>query len=235
MTPVDYSKFRLSLWRLAEQYRNPPPGRTRFDAEGVAGSVIQRFDVCFDCLWKVLKRHLIADFGPADPPNSSKPLLRIAGENGLLHAGAEQWLRYANARVDTTHDYDGEKARACLEVVPHCVEDATRLYETMTGETWEWGELGLAAAHRATVLSLLEEQFLAVTVWAFGSRVQGTSRPHSDLDLVVFSTPEEGPRIAALREAFEESDLPFRVDLFVWEDMLPASETGSLQHIPSWS
>ena len=130
MTPVDYSKFRLSLWRLAEQYdnyRNPPPGRTRLDAEGVAESVIQRFEVCFDCLWEVLKRHLIADFDIADPPNSPKPLLRIAAENGLPHAGVEQWLGYANARVDTTHDYDGEKARACLKLVPDFVEDAARL------------------------------------------------------------------------------------------------------------
>ena len=145
MTPVHYSKCRLSLRRPAEQYdnyRNPPPGRTGLDAEGVAESAIQRFEVCFDCLWKVLKRHLIADFGLADPPNNPKPLLRLDAENGLLHAGAEQWLRYANARVDTTHDYDGEKARACLEIVPDFVEDAARLYETMTGETWEWGETG---------------------------------------------------------------------------------------------
>ena len=93
MTPVDYCKLRLSLRRLAEQYdnyRNPPPGRTRLDAEGVAESVIQRFDDCFDCLWKVLKRHLIAGFGLADPPNNPKPLLRLGTENGLLPTGAEQ-------------------------------------------------------------------------------------------------------------------------------------------------
>ena len=62
---------------------------------------------------------------------------RLDAENGLLHAVAEQWLRYANARVDTTHDYDGEKARACLEIVLDFVEDPARLYQTMTGETWE--------------------------------------------------------------------------------------------------
>ena len=84
------------------------------------------------------------------------------------------------------------------------------------------GKLHLDAAHRATILSLLQEHLPGVTVWAYGSRVKGTNRPHSDLDLVVFSTPEQVPRIADLREAFEESDLPFRVDLFVWDDV-PAS------------
>ena len=35
----------------------------------------------------------------------------------------------------------------------------------------------------------------------------------------MFSRPEQGARVAELREAFEESDLPFRVDLFVWDEV----------------
>ena len=53
----------------------------------------------------------------------------------------------------------------------------------------------------------------------YGSRVKWTSRPQSDLDLVVFATPEQRPQVGDLREAFEESNLPFRVDLFVWDDV----------------
>ena len=48
------------------------------------------------------------------------------------------------------------------------------------------------------------------------------SRPWSDLDLVVFASPAQQNAVAELREAFAESDLPFRVDLFVWDEM-PAS------------
>ena len=81
------------------------------------------------------------------------------------------------------------------------------------------GKPDLDAAHRATILSLLQEHLLGVTVWAYGSCVQGTSRRYSDLDLVVFSKLEQEPQIADLREAFEESDLPFRVDLSVWEEV----------------
>lgn len=58
-----------------------------------------------------------------------------------------------------------------------------------------------------------------VTVWAYGSRVKGNSRPASDLDLVVFSAPEHAGQVSCLREALEESGLPFRVDLFVWDDI----------------
>ena len=140
MTPIDYSRFRVSLRRLAEQldnHRTPPPGRTRLDAEGVAESVIRRFATCYDCLWNVLKRYLIQVLGRADAPTSPTALFRTAGEHDLLAAPVEQWMRYVTARVDTTPDYDGEKAERCLEIVPDFLQDAILLYQTMKGEPWD--------------------------------------------------------------------------------------------------
>ena len=137
---IDYDKFRLSLMRLEEQYanhRNPDASRPALDQEAVAESVIQRFETCYDCLWKVLKRYLIEVLGIADPPNSPKPIFRLAHQNHLLSAPVEQWLLYAEKRNDTAHDYDGEKAKSCLEVMADFIDDAIGLYQTMSGETWE--------------------------------------------------------------------------------------------------
>ena len=79
--------------------------------------------------------------------------------------------------------------------------------------------IDLTAGQRRTVLSLLRRHLPNTVVWAYGSRVKWTSGPASDLDLVAFATPQQGPRIAELREAFEDSTLPFVVDLFVWDDV----------------
>ena len=79
--------------------------------------------------------------------------------------------------------------------------------------------IDVTAAERRTVLALLERHLPHTTVWAYGSRVRWTSRPESDLDLVVFARPEQSGRVAELREAFDESDLPFAVDLFVWDEI----------------
>lgn len=79
--------------------------------------------------------------------------------------------------------------------------------------------IDLTDAQRRTVLALLSQYLPNTTVWAYGSRVKWTSRPASDLDLVVFATPSQSARLAELREAFDESDLPFQVDLFVWDDV----------------
>ena len=79
--------------------------------------------------------------------------------------------------------------------------------------------IDLTADQRRTVLGLLNRHLPNTTVWAYGSRVKWTSHPASDLDLVAFAKPEQGPRLAELREAFDDSFLPFRVDLFVWDDV----------------
>ena len=137
---IDYDKFQLSLKRLEEQHDNHralDPALPELMREGIAESVIQRFETCYDCLWKVLRRHLNEGLGIAEPPNSPKPLIRLAYENDLFASSLEQWLLYAEVRIDTSHDYNAEKARACLSLMPDFIDDAIGLYQTMTGETWE--------------------------------------------------------------------------------------------------
>lgn len=79
--------------------------------------------------------------------------------------------------------------------------------------------LDLTPAQRETLQSIVEKHLPNATVWAYGSRVKGTSRPTSDLDLVVFTPPDRARDVSQLREALEESSFPFRVDLFVWDDI----------------
>ena len=137
---IDYDKFRLSLKRLEEQYanyQNAGVRRLQLDQEAVTESVIQRFETCYDRLWKVLKRYLIGRLGIPDVPNGPNPIFRLADQNHLFNSPIDQWLVYAQKRVDTTHDYDGEKAKACLEVVPAFIDDAIDLYQTMSGDAWE--------------------------------------------------------------------------------------------------
>ena len=79
--------------------------------------------------------------------------------------------------------------------------------------------IDITAGQRKTILALLQRHLPGTAAWVYGSRATWTSRPQSDLDLVVFATPEQRRGVGNLREAFEESDLPFRVDLFVWDEV----------------
>lgn len=136
---IDYDNLQKSIKRLASQhgnYQTLDAGLPELMREAVKESVIQRFEVCYDCLWKILKRYLIEELGLPDVPNSPKPILRLAHENKLLVSPIERWLKYADARTDTAHDYSGEKADDCLGLMGEFIADAIALYQTMTGETW---------------------------------------------------------------------------------------------------
>ena len=64
---------------------------------------------------------------------------------------------------------------------------------------------------------LLEQLKLYIpdaTVWAFGSRVKGSNRTSSDLDLAVLCDKETATKqLPKLNEVFIESDIPFKVQL----------------------
>ena len=74
--------------------------------------------------------------------------------------------------------------------------------------------ISVSPVHLERIRRILAEYVGDCEVRAFGSRVIGTSKDHSDLDLAVVATNKIERRTRMLlREAFEESDLPFRVDI----------------------
>lgn len=72
--------------------------------------------------------------------------------------------------------------------------------------------LDVEPAHLAIVCEILARHLPEHRVSAFGSRVTGRARKYSDLDLLIEGEPLGFERLGALRDAFSESDLPYRVD-----------------------
>ncbi len=79
--------------------------------------------------------------------------------------------------------------------------------------------LDITPAQQTLLLQMVQQFLPNVAIWAFGSRVKGNARATSDLDLVVFAKPPQKPQVFALQEALEESNLPFKVDLLIWDDI----------------
>ncbi len=80
-------------------------------------------------------------------------------------------------------------------------------------------EIELTQRQRQALLAALApfaEAFEDVS--AFGSRVVGTSRPGSDIDLVFYGVSDESV-VARLREALEESDLSIFADVHSYEEI----------------
>ena len=85
------------------------------------------------------------------------------------------------------------------------------------------GPVDLSPAHLATVERILEEHVPDCEVRAFGSRATWTAKDYSDLDLaVVGDSPLDWRTLSRLKEAFEESTLPMRVDVLDWHGITDA-------------
>lgn len=51
-------------------------------------------------------------------------------------------------------------------------------------------------------------------IWIFGSRTQGTAKPFSDIDLLIdVGRPISIHELSALNNSFDESLLPYKVDI----------------------
>lgn len=74
--------------------------------------------------------------------------------------------------------------------------------------------LGMSGEHWRLVSDLLDRFVPDRAVSAFGSRVRGTSRQASDLDLLIHGeTPLHTDTSDGLLEALREAPLPFKVDV----------------------
>lgn len=80
--------------------------------------------------------------------------------------------------------------------------------------------IGVKPEHLEIIKKIFREFTPGASVLAFGSRVNGNFKEWSDLDLVVIpKSPLSPMAMTRLKSAFEESDLPYRVDVMDWNSV----------------
>ena len=74
--------------------------------------------------------------------------------------------------------------------------------------------MALTEEQLCSVRAIIDSVLPGAEVWVFGSRATGHARPFSDLDLLL-TQPRSLSWLqrADLRDAFEASELPFKVDV----------------------
>lgn len=93
--------------------------------------------------------------------------------------------------------------------------------------------LQLTPAELAIVQNILLQHVPEHVVWVFGSRARGTAKAHSDLDLVLRGATLSLATQAALADAFDESLLPFKVDVVDWASASPEFQALiAANHLP---
>ncbi|HIJ95639.1 MAG TPA: nucleotidyltransferase domain-containing protein [Desulfuromonadales bacterium] len=97
--------------------------------------------------------------------------------------------------------------------------------------------MDLKPEHRRIICDIFATHLPDREVRLFGSRATGTAKPNSDIDLVVMGDdPLPLTTMRILRDSFDDSDLPFQVDLVDWvetsEEFRKIIETTAIRLIP---
>lgn len=80
--------------------------------------------------------------------------------------------------------------------------------------------IDVAHNHLLSIKHILQKHIPDIEVRAFGSRVSGTAKQYSDLDLVIMGERKIDAKVLMqLQEDFEESDIPFRVEILDWHSI----------------
>jgi hypothetical protein len=81
----------------------------------------------------MLKRYLEETAATPEEIDTStfQNLIRIGNEKGLLRSDWLRWKVYRQARTDSSHTYDGDKAEAVYGIAPDFLDEARHLYQQL--------------------------------------------------------------------------------------------------------
>ena len=138
MDQIDYEKFRKSLNRLKEQdsnYKLDKKKLSEIDREGIKESVIKRFEIAYDSLWKHLKTYLQNEEGLVDLPNAPNGIFRRACSSELIDQKMlDRLMNYNKIRGEAAHDYSQKKADKILSKTGDFIKDAEYIYQIIVKE-----------------------------------------------------------------------------------------------------
>ena len=90
--------------------------------------------------------------------------------------------------------------------------------------------IDLPSEQLAQVRDILKLYAPNTPVWAFGSRAQMTANKHSDLDIVIVGERKIPQKtLYQLIDAFEESELPIKIDVLDWHRISEAFQNNIKQ------
>jgi len=137
---LDFSPLANAIAQLAKslEYANSELAKSdRGLFEQLRNSVIQCFKFTYELSYKMLKRYLestAANPGEFDLA-SFQNLIRTGNEKDLLRSDWLRWKDYRQARTDSSHTYDEEKADAVYAIAPDFLEEARHLYRQLMAKS----------------------------------------------------------------------------------------------------
>lgn len=99
--------------------------------EVIRAGVIQNFEFTYELCIKFIKRWIETNMSAVSADTLTfKEIVRMAAESQLIH-DVDDWLEYRDARNETSHTYDNDKADDVYNIALNFAKDAKQLLLTL--------------------------------------------------------------------------------------------------------
>ncbi len=141
---IDFSALTKAVQQLGKSLVYATSDLAKNDAglfEQLRNSVIQCFEFTYELSHKMLKRYLEeTSANPAEVDEATfQTVIRMGNEKGLLRSDWTRWRVYRQARNDSSHTYDADKAQSVYETAADFLEEALFLSKQLNSRSIENG------------------------------------------------------------------------------------------------
>ena len=117
ITNLEYAYNTLN--ECYTDYKNNPDSEF---IQYISDSCVKRFEYTLETAWKLVKKILIKKYGKSDKELSMNNIFRFMQGYGYTQ-NWENWKEYYEKRNSTAHEYNIQKSRNLISLVPKFLND----------------------------------------------------------------------------------------------------------------
>jgi len=119
---IDFSNVQNALETLKKSSNKLKENNDTSITDMLEDSCVKRFEYTLETSWKLMKRILKKVYGKQEQELTVNNIFRYMQGYGFIQ-NWENWKNYYAKRNDTSHEYNLEKSRSLLTILPEFIND----------------------------------------------------------------------------------------------------------------
>ncbi len=174
-------------------------------------SCVKRFEYTLETAIKLMRKILKDEYIKEEADLTINNIFRLMDSYGFIHSW-NNWKEYYKQRNNTAHEYNIEKSRELIKIIPNFIEDCEFLIQKLEDKFQQEPYFRIISE----ILKCNSDN--DCEFFAYGSRVKGSFQKSSDLDILIKGDIE--PEILQnIQKQIDESEIPFVVHFSNYETM----------------
>ena len=119
---IEITNLENAYITLSECYKDYAENQNSVFIQYIADSCVKRFEYTLETAWKLVKKILIQKYGKNDTELTMNNIFRFMQGYGYAQNWGN-WKNYYEKRNSTAHEYNIEKSRNLIELIPDFLKD----------------------------------------------------------------------------------------------------------------